>query len=57
MQRVYRDLGFPEFSVRFADRPPVRAGSDATWDRAEGALKAGVEAAGLPYSLNPGEGA
>ena len=57
LQRVYRELGFPELAVRFADRPPVRAGSDATWDRAEAALKAGVEAAGLPYTLNPGEGA
>jgi threonyl-tRNA synthetase len=57
LQRVYRELGFADLVVRFADRPPVRAGSDATWDRAEAALKAGVEAAGLPYSLNPGEGA
>src|SRR5215470_17250547 len=57
LQRVYRELGFAELAVRFADRPPVRAGSDATWDRAEAALKAGVEAAGLPYTLNPGEGA
>src|SRR5206468_4261118 len=56
-QRVYGGLGFPGLAVRFADRPPVRAGSDATWDRAEAALKAGVEAAGLPYTLNPGEGA
>ena len=57
LQRIYQDLGFNELTVRFADRPPLRAGSDATWDRAEAALKAGVEAAGLPYSLNPGEGA
>src|SRR5262249_31761924 len=39
------------------DRPPVRAGSDATWDKAEGALKTAVEAAGVSYTLNPGEGA
>ena len=35
----------------------VRVGSDAVWDRAEHDLKAAVEAAGLTYTLNPGEGA
>ncbi len=54
---VYRDFGFEDVRVKFSDRPPVRAGSDATWDRAEGALKEAVEAAGLPYAMNPGEGA
>jgi len=54
---VYRDFGFEDVRVKFSDRPPVRAGSDATWDKAEAALKAAVEAASLPYSLNPGEGA
>jgi threonyl-tRNA synthetase len=54
---VYRDFGFNEVAVKFSDRPPLRAGSDEVWDRAEGALKEAVEAAGLPYTLNPGEGA
>jgi threonyl-tRNA synthetase len=57
LQSVYHDFGFKDVSVKFSDRPPVRAGSDATWDRAEAALKHAVEAAGLPYTLNPGEGA
>jgi threonyl-tRNA synthetase len=57
LESVYKDLGFSEISVKFSDRPPVRAGSDAVWDRAEGALRNAVEAAGLPYTLNPGEGA
>jgi threonyl-tRNA synthetase len=35
----------------------VRVGSDAVWDRAEDDLKAAVEAVGLAYTLNPGEGA
>jgi threonyl-tRNA synthetase len=52
---VYRDFGFEEVSVKFSDRPPVRAGADAVWDRAEAALKHAVDAAGLPYTLNPGE--
>ena len=43
--------------MKFSDRPPVRAGSDAVWDQAEGALKAASKAAGLELQLNPGEGA
>ena len=54
---VYRDFGFADVQVKFADRPPVRAGDDATWDRAEQALIEATEAAGLDYSLNPGDGA
>jgi len=57
LRSVYRDFGFDEVLVKFSDRPEKRAGSDATWDRAEGALKAAVAAAGLEYTLNPGEGA
>lgn len=54
---VYRELGFEDVTVRFAERPPVRAGEDALWDRAEAQLEAAARAAGLSYSLNPGEGA
>ncbi|MEI6460128.1 MAG: threonine--tRNA ligase [Pseudomonadota bacterium] len=57
LQSVYADFGFTDVAVKFSDRPAKRAGSDATWDKAEGALKAAVEAAGLAYTLNPGEGA
>ena len=54
---VYKDLGFTDVSVKFSDRPPTRAGTDEVWDRAEGALRDAIEAAGLPYTMNPGEGA
>ncbi len=54
---VYKDFGFEQVKVKFSDRPEKRAGSDEVWDRAEAALKHSVEAAGLPYELNPGEGA
>jgi threonyl-tRNA synthetase len=57
LRSVYRDFGFTEINVKFSDRPPVRAGSDAVWDRAEGALRGAIEAAGFPYTMNPGEGA
>ena len=43
--------------MKFSDRPEVRAGDDSVWDKAEGALKDAVDAAGLNYTLNPGEGA
>ncbi|MEI6628735.1 MAG: threonine--tRNA ligase, partial [Alphaproteobacteria bacterium] len=51
------DLGFDSFKVRFSDRPEKRAGTDELWDKAEEALKAATQAAGIEYSLNPGEGA
>ncbi len=54
---IYRDFGFEDVAVKFSDRPEVRAGEDAVWDRAEKALVEATEAAGLPYTLNPGEGA
>ena len=57
LMSIYRDLGFDEVTVKFADRPPVRAGDDATWDRAEAALLEAVKATDIPYRLNPGEGA
>ena len=57
LKAVYRDLGFDDIVVKFSDRPPTRAGSDETWDKAESALREAVEEAGLSYCLNPGEGA
>ena len=57
LSSIYRDFGFSEFQVKFSDRPAVRAGDDATWDRAEGALKEACATAGVDYVLNPGEGA
>jgi threonyl-tRNA synthetase len=54
---IYKDLGFPDYFVKFSDRPPVRAGTDEVWDQAEGALQSASKAAGLDLILNPGEGA
>jgi len=54
---IYQDFGFAEVAIKFADRPAQRIGSDAVWDRAEQDLRDAVEAAGLAYTLNPGEGA
>ena len=57
LMSIYRDFGFEDVIVKFADRPPVRAGDDATWDRAEAALMAAVEQTGIEVIMNPGEGA
>jgi len=57
LKGMYKDLGFDDFKVKFSDRPEVRAGTDELWDKAEAALKEATLAAGIEYSLNPGEGA
>src|SRR5256885_9812936 len=54
---IYRDFGFEDVEIKYADRPPKRVGSDAIWDRAEAALQAASSAAGIEYALNKGEGA
>jgi threonyl-tRNA synthetase len=54
---VYRDFGFTDVKVKLSDRPAVRAGSDEVWDRAEATLKEATAAAGVEFSINPGEGA
>jgi threonyl-tRNA synthetase len=54
---IYRDLGFDEVIIKFADRPERRVGSDAVWDRAEAALLSAMDTLGLEYTINKGEGA
>jgi threonyl-tRNA synthetase len=54
---IYRDLGFPDFRVKFSDRPAVRAGADEVWDQAEQALLEATRKAGVEVTFNPGEGA
>ncbi len=56
LREVYADFGFDSFRIKFSDRPDNRAGSDETWDKAEGALRSAVESLGLECELNPGEG-
>ena len=54
---VYRDFGFDDVLIKFADRPTNRVGDDEVWDQAETALKQALETSGLEYIYNPGEGA
>lgn len=57
LKEVYQDFGFENVKVKFSTRPEKRAGSDATWDKAEAALAEAVKVAGLDCEINPGEGA
>lgn len=54
---IYKDFGFDDVLIKFSDRPEKRVGTDDIWDRSEEALRRGVEASGLSYTRNPGEGA
>jgi threonyl-tRNA synthetase len=52
----YEAFGLPS-RIKFATRPEQRIGDDAMWDRAEGALRSALEATGMPYTVNEGDGA
>lgn len=52
----YRHFGL-EATLKFATRPEQRIGDDAMWDRAEAALRAALEATGLPFEHKVGDGA
>ncbi|MFV0410683.1 MAG: threonine--tRNA ligase [Paracoccus sp. (in: a-proteobacteria)] len=57
LSSVYRDLGFEKFDIKLSTRPDLRVGSDEIWDKAEAALASAIEHLGLPYEVNPGDGA
>ena len=54
---IYKDLGFENVILKYADRPEVRVGEDEVWDKAEASLLEAVKASKLEYSINKGEGA
>jgi len=57
LSSVYKDLGFAKFDIKLSTRPDIRVGSDEIWDKAEAALSSAIEHLGLPYEVNPGDGA
>ncbi len=57
LSSVYKDLGFDKFDIKLSTRPEVRIGTDEQWDKVEGALTNAIEHLGLPYEINPGDGA
>jgi len=57
LHEVYADFGFNEIIVKLSTRPENRVGSDEVWGKAEHALERALNAAGLDWDLQPGEGA
>ena len=57
LKEVYDTFGFEGMRVALSTRPEKRLGSDAIWDAGESALGTALDEAGMPYTLNPGEGA
>ena len=57
VQSVYADFGFTEIVYRLALRPEKRVGSDAIWDKSEGALKSAMQSRDIQWTDAPGEGA
>ncbi|MEI2456093.1 threonine--tRNA ligase [Lysobacter firmicutimachus] len=54
---VYADFGFEDIQIKIALRPESRLGDDATWDKAEAALRSALSACGVEWQELPGEGA
>jgi threonyl-tRNA synthetase len=54
---VYRAFGFDAITIKLALRPAQRLGDDATWERAEGALRDALRACGVAFTELSGEGA
>ncbi|MDR2127546.1 MAG: threonine--tRNA ligase [Burkholderiaceae bacterium] len=57
LQKVYKDFGFTDILYKLSTRPEKRIGTDASWDKAEAALAAGLRASGCAFEYLPGEGA
>jgi threonyl-tRNA synthetase len=55
--QVYSAFGFEDVQLKIALRPEPRLGDDATWDKAEEALRSALRAAGVEWQELPGEGA
>jgi threonyl-tRNA synthetase len=55
--RLLRTFGLEHFEAELATRPEGFIGDPAEWDEAEAALRAAIEAAGIPYVVAEGEGA
>ncbi|MBX5436001.1 MAG: threonine--tRNA ligase [Alicyclobacillaceae bacterium] len=56
VRQIYGVFGF-SYHVELSTRPEQSMGSDELWERAEGALQAVLDAAGVSYVINPGDGA
>jgi len=59
LEMLFDTYAMFDFQVRLelSTRPEVRSGSDQMWDHAEDQLAKALDAKGLDYELNPGDGA
>ena len=57
LYKVYKDFGFDDVLIKLSTRPEERVGSDESWDKAEKALQEALDAKGIDWELQPGEGA
>lgn len=53
----YDHFGFTNIKIALSTRPEKKVGDDATWDEAEGALKAALDNSEYDYHINEGDGA
>ena len=54
---VYKRFGFENIDIKLSTRPDIRVGSDEVWDKSEAALAKALDAKGIEWELQEGEGA
>ena len=54
--RIYSQFGL-KYHVELSTKPDNAMGDDAIWEQATDALRNAIEAKGIPYVINPGDGA
>ena len=54
--RIYSQFGL-KYHVELSTKPDNAMGDDAIWEQATEALRNAIEAKGIPYVINPGDGA
>lgn len=54
--KVYKHFGFENVDIKLSTRPEKRVGSDEVWDKAEAALAQALDAKGIQWELQEGEG-
>jgi threonyl-tRNA synthetase len=57
VREMYHRFGFEELEVDLSTKPAKAVGSNELWEQAESSLARVIEAEGLSYNLNPGDGA
>ena len=55
--KVYKHFGFENIDIKLSTRPEKRVGADEVWDQAEAALAEALDAKGINWELQEGEGA